>query len=300
MDFPSFGGQGHSIDLLDEQLILLGGKSQLGGKFEYKSIHQPRKGLLGMKFSKEMSPVGNSPLWHTSHVYGNQLLAIGGEFESKARLSSTLWKGLNLRWQNGSQFSRFANGSCAVKVAKDVFVLVGGSEQVQESKIETNFVVTLNITDEIMQVLPSIKHSRAFHSCELYEDTILISGGTSDGNVIADEVYNLTSKESTPLNMTSSLGRYQHTLKRIEDTIFALGGLLENGSATASVEWFDWKAMIWKQHGTSLLSKNTSFLAVTSFPLSAVDCHTGCTCGVASLGNARIVGGTDAQVQYNQ
>ena len=118
--------------------------------------------------------------------------------------------------------------------------------------------------------------------------------------MIADEAYNLTSKESITLSKTSSLGRYQHTLKRIEDTIFALGGLLENGSATASVEWLDWKAMIWKQHGTSLLSKNTSFLAVTSFPLSAVDCHTGCTCGVApSLGNARIVGGTDAQVQYN-
>ena len=120
VDFPRFGGQGHSIDLLDEQLILLGEKSRLGGKFGYKSIHQPRKGLLGMKFSEEISPVGNSPLWHTSQVYGNQLLAIGGEFESKVRLSSTLWKGLNLRWQNGSQFSRFASGGCAVKAAGSV------------------------------------------------------------------------------------------------------------------------------------------------------------------------------------
>ena len=104
--------------------------------------------------------------------------------------------------------------------------------------------------------------------------------------MIADEAYNLTSKESTTLSKTSSLGRYQHTLKRIDDTTFALGGLLENGSAAASVDWFDWKDMTWKQHDTSLLSKNTSFLAVTSFPLSAVDCHTGCTCGLAaSLGN---------------
>ena len=56
MEFPSFGGQGRSIDLLDEQLILLG-DNKLGGKFEYKSIHQPRKGLLGMKFTKEVSPL---------------------------------------------------------------------------------------------------------------------------------------------------------------------------------------------------------------------------------------------------
>ena len=96
VDSPHFGGQGHTVDLLDEQLILLGDNSQLGGKFDYKSIHHPRKGLLGMKFSKEVSPVGNSPLWHTSHVYGNQLLAIGGEFQSNARLSSTVWRGLNL------------------------------------------------------------------------------------------------------------------------------------------------------------------------------------------------------------
>ena len=115
--------------------------------------------------------------------------------------------------------------------------------------------------------------------------------------MIADETYNLTSKESTTLSKTSSLGRYQHTLKRIEDTTFALGGLLENGFKTASVEWFDWQDMTWKQHDTSLLSENTSFLAVASFPLSAVDCHAGCRCGVAgSLGNARIVGGADAQV----
>ena len=115
--------------------------------------------------------------------------------------------------------------------------------------------------------------------------------------MIADEAYNLTSKESTALSKTSSLGRYQHTLKRIEDTTFALGGLLENGFKTASVEWFDWQDMTWKQHDTSLLSENTSFLAVASFPLSAVDCHAGCKCGEAgSLGNARIVGGTEAQV----
>ena len=98
-----------------------------------------------VKFSKEISPIGNSPLWHSSLVYGNELLTIGGEFESKARLSSTLWKGLNLRWQNGSQFSRFASGGCAVKVAKDVFVLVGGIEQVKDSKVETNVVVQLNM-----------------------------------------------------------------------------------------------------------------------------------------------------------
>ena len=296
MEFPSFGGQGRSVDLLDEQLILLG-DNKFGGKFEYKSIHQPRKGLLGMKFSKEVSPIGNSPLWHTSHAFGNQLLAIGGEFQSKARLSNTLWNGLNLRWQNGSRFSRFAIGACKVKLFKDVFLLIGGFERVNGSKVEMNTVLRLNITEETVEELPPIKRNRAFHACEVSEGKILISGGTWGEVTIADEVYSLNTNESTILNITSSLGRHHHQLLRLEETIFAFGGLQGNGSETSSVEWFDWMEMRWKQQEQSLLSENTTSLAVTAFPLSAVDCLAGCSCGLAaSLGNPRIVGGGDAQV----
>ena len=300
MEFPGFGGEGRSIDLLDEQLILLG-DNRLGGKFEYKSIHQPRKGLLGMKFSTEVSPIGNSPLWHTSHAFGNQLLSVGGEFHSEARLSSTVWNGLNLRWQNGSRFSRFAVGACKVKLAKNVFLLIAGFERVKESRVEMNTVLRLNITEETIEELPPIRRNRAFHSCEVSEGKILVSGGTQGEVTIADEVYNLTTNESTVLNMTSSLGRSQHQLLRLEETIFAFGGILGNGSETSAVEWFDWMDMRWKQHEQSLLSENSTNLAVTAFPLSAVDCLAGCSCGLAgNLGNARIVGGTDAQVSIRK
>ena len=296
VEFPSFGGQGRSIDLLDEQLILLG-DNKFGGKFEYKSIHQPRKGLLGMKFTKEVSPIGNSPHWHTSHAFGNQLLAIGGEFQSKARLSNTLWNGLNLRWQNGSTFSRFATGACKVKLAKDVFLLVGGFERVKERKVEMNTVLKLNITEETVEELPPIKRNRAFHACEVFQRRILISGGTKGKVTVGDEVYNLRTNKSRRLRKAKSLGRSQHQLLRLEETIFAFGGLLRNSSETSLVEWFDWMEMRWKQHKQSLLSENTTSLAVTAFPLSAVDCLAGCSCGLAaSLGNARIVGGSDAQV----
>ena len=300
LDVPYFGGEGHSIDLLDEQLVLLGDKSQLNGKFEYKSIHHPRKGLLGMKFSNEISPAGSTPLWHTSHVYGNQLLAIGGDFGSKAKLSSTLWTGTNLRWQNGTQFSRTASGACGAKVTKDVFLLIGGFQQVKDAKVEMNLVLRLNITSEVVEELPSIKLSRAFHACEVFEGNIFISGGTNGGIIIADEVYNLTSKESTILSMTSSLKRKRHVLQLIEGTVFALGGLLGNHSETASIEWFDWIDMAWKGHDHSLLSEHTSSISITSFPLSSVDCHTGCQCGVtSSFGKSRIVGGSDAEVQLS-
>ena len=75
--------------------------------------------------------------------------------------------------------------------------------------------------------------------------------------------------------------------------------ILSSGGSqqTPIVEWFDWTLMTWKQHDHGLLSKNSSNLVVTSFPLSAVDCHAGCTCGrVNNLGGARIVGGNEAKV----
>ena len=77
----------------------------------------------------------------------------------------------------------------------------------KDAKVEMNLVLRLNITTEVVEELPSIKLSRAFHACEVFEGNILISGGTNGGIIIADEVYNLTSKESTILSMTSSLKR---------------------------------------------------------------------------------------------
>ena len=295
-EFPSFGGQGRSLDLLDEQLILLGA-DKAGRRFEYKSIHQPRKGLLGMRFSQEVSPVGNNPFWHTSHSYGNQLLAIGGEFRSKAGLANTVWNGLNLRWQNGSSFYRFAAGACKVKLARDVFLMIGGFEIIKGANVVMNTMLRLNITEEKVEEWPSIKKGRAFHSCEIFQGQILIAGGTEDDAIVPDEVYDLTTNVSTVLDMTSSLQKQKHQLLRIEETTFSFGGVLSDGTQTSIVEWFDWTSRQWKQHDHGLLSKNSSNLVVTSFPLSAVDCHAGCTCGrVNNLGGARIVGGNEAKV----
>ena len=297
--FPPFGGEGRSIDLLDNHLVLLGDSSVGGhGQFEYKSIHQPMKGLQGMKFTKELSPLGNAPRWHTSHAFGNLLLALGGEFQTEAQFSSstTVWKGLSLR-HNGSLFSRLAEGACKVRLEREIFLIIGGLKQVNGSKVETNTVRRLNVLEETLEDLPPIEKSRAFHSCEVYKKKVLISGGTKGTQIVADEVYILKSHESWVLKMTSSVQRYKHQLLRLGDRIFSFGGETSNGSQTALVEWFDWTARRWRSHEHSLLSENTTQLAITPFPLSAVDCDVGCSCGQARTSNkSRIVGGTDAEV----
>ena len=139
-----------------------------------------------------------------------------------------------------------------------------------------------------------------FHQYKwVFKQVVLIAGGTLGGNIVADEIYNLTTNYSEVLNMSSSLRRQKHALQRIEETIFGLGGAQGNGSETSTIEWFDWADRKWKQHDQSLLSKNTTNLAISPFPLSAVDCHAGCTCGIGgNPGKHRIVGGQDVQVTF--
>ena len=291
------GGQGQTVDLLDEQLILLGGKQQ-SGKFEYKSIHQPRKGLLGMTYSREVSPIGKSPIKHTSHSYGNQLLTIGGEEESKAKLSNSVWTRLELLWKNGSEFSRYVKGGCRVKLEKDIFLLIGGIE-IGGSKGEMKTVLRMNITDETMEELPPIQKNRAFHSCEVSERRVLISGGKKGKYVMDDEIYSLWTNESIVLKTSKSLRRHQHHLLALGSTIYAFGGTKENGLPTDQVEKFDWETNSWVVHDHSLLSKDTKNLAITAFPRSAVDCHLGCSCGQANKSeDLRIINGIEAQVFF--
>ena len=304
VEFQNFGGIGQSVDLLDEELVLLGDKKleSFGsfGSFKYRSVHHPRKGLLGMKFSTEKSPRGNMPRWHTTFVNGNHLMALGGEFGTKAQLFNTVWNGLNLHWRNRTQFKGSSRvGSCQVKVARDEFLLIGGLERISNgSQVAMSSVLRLDITDQSVTEVNPIASARAFHACEIHGEQVLISGGKLLGAHVNDEVYSLTTNTSTPLDSSSSLGRYQHQLLRLGEKIFSFGGFLADGSETSSVQWFDWDDYTWKTSDQSLLSQNTSNLAVTSFPRTAIDCDAGCSCGQAGdLTGARIVGGTEAPVR---
>ena len=297
LEFSTFGGEGRSIDLLDDQLVLLG-DSTIGnyGAFAYKSVAHPRKGLLGMSFTTELAPVGNSPRWHTSHAYGNLLLAIGGEFQSEAKLSSKVWTTFNFH-QNGFSFASIPIGACKVKLEREIFLVIGGLGSEENPSREINTVLRLNIIEETVELLPQIKKRRAFHSCEVFHDHVLISGGTEGNQIVVDEIYNTITNKAEVLKKSSSLRRHRHQLLRLEETIFSFGGLTANGLSTAEVKWFDWTRKKWKKHEHSLLSSNMSNLAVVPFPMSAVDCHAGCSCGIKGKAEpAKIVGGSNAEV----
>ena len=203
-----------------------------------------------------------------------------------------------MRWQNGSKFDRLATGACRVRLEKDIFLLIGGLERNSIGRPEEmNIVLRLNITEETVEELPPMKKPRAYHACEVSEKRILISGGLGKRQLVDDEVYNMRTNESRVLQKQQSLRRHHHHLLALGQTIFAFGGY-PGQKPTRQIKLFDWTTENWKSHDQSLKSVDISDLAVTAFPSTAVDCHLGCSCGVAGdPGSERILGGSEADVR---
>ena len=309
MKYDGFAVTGHTVDLLDSELILIGDKS-LGGKFKYLSIHSPREDILAIKYSLETSTVKGSPHTHTSFRQGNKLTVLGGDQSSKARLNTNVWTKINLQLKNQQFFSAFTSAACRIKLNKDMFLLVGGMLNDGKKKFVKN-VLRINMAAETVEELPPMNHARANHSCEMLagNDLILISGGifqslTTGANIIdtvPDEVYSLTTGLSTVLSAAASLGRFQHRLIRLGETVHALGGRNGSGHQISIVETFNEKTKGWRSDPNNhLKSDQTGELAVTPFPPTAIDCVNGCTCGQAALSHNsnRVVNGSETQVKY--
>ena len=123
-----------------------------------------------------------------------------------------------------------------------------------------------------------------------------------------DEIYNWIDGSSTEIGLENSLKRCQHRLVRIEETIFALGGLTEQNKDARTVMKFKKgnctnkgdNEYCWTKHGIgrgngSLFSKDVANLVLTSFPQSAIDCGIECQCGIEKS-KTRIIGGEESDV----
>ena len=300
---PPFGATGHTLDLVDNQLIMVGYVID-AASWKVMTLDDPRGGLLANQWSSTSSHGIENSRYHTSYVRDNALALVGRDQKTQAKLENGEWKSFNLRWVNGSIFSNFSSASCGLKLKNDMFLVIGGiaDRETSSSRI-LNVVVTINGTDESVTELTPIKHARAFHSCACLGDfqTVVISGGYSNTDepntsVVPDEVYNTVTGESQ--EVTTSLRRYQHRLILLEDTVFALGGRGADGALLTSVERFDVISRTWIHHTNSLLSNATAGLAVAALPISAVDCVGDCLCGIQGARvSTRIVNSTEAKVK---
>ena len=301
--FLKFPLTGHTIDLLDNQLLIIGDQT-LGARWQYIIIHNPRNGLLAPTYSEEVSPIKGSPHKHNSFTMGNKLVVIGGDQKAKAILDTDIWNKLNLRWKNQSTFSLFTSSACKVKITKDSHLIIGGILKEKHQVLST--ILKINLTDETVEEWLPMKKSRYHHSCELMNGSyvVLISGGieksvspNTSNAILPDELYNIWSKESVLLAATSSINRYQHRLIRLQDTVFSVGGKNYLGSPMTLIKRFNSNTNSWEDNGEHTISKHTGEVSVTAFPLAAVDCVAGCKCGVSRVNTAsRITNGTEAKV----
>ena len=146
-------------------------------------------------------------------------------------------------------------------------------------------------------------HTRVSHSCQLVnKSVVLVSGGIAQkgadpSEALPDELYNITSQEVVKvLDPQQSLQRIQHAMIKIEDRIWALGGIDSNNTLPSKIEEFNPTTNSWDELAQELRSSNTSELILTSFPTSSLDCVPECSCGIANK-KGRIFGGSEAEVR---
>ena len=282
IDFPGLSTSGHTVDLLDSELLIVGDKDSLGSKWKYLSIKLPRRGLQAVTYYKAAAPVKGRPYHHTSMVQGNNLFLLGGEMNTRARMETSEWKTFDLRI-NEESFRNLTSSGCVSRLTKDTFISMGGIYRQKNTQHIVSSVIKINITEQTVVKLPQMMHARSFHSCELLNSThVVISGGSShlevsEANIVPDELYNTITGESEVLDIASSLARTHHRLIRLENTVFAIGGLTSDGGKPKTVKTFNTLTRSWENH-SELQSHHTGELAVTAFPLSAVDCVAGCRC----------------------
>ena len=292
---PPFAAAGQMVSLLDNKLQLVG-FSENEKMWVSSSMEDPFGGIWANPWSQRItSSDSEASGYDLIYVHFSDIFLSGGHPKKQAQLKTEEWVQLNERSfvHEKSTFSNFTSAACKVYLDNNKLMLIGGISF--DTNLPVDTVMTVNAANQTVLLHKSLLYPRCHHSCEVLSKTfLLISGGFSDpknpgSSIVADEIYNMETGESQ--DVIRSLGRYDHRLIRLQDSIFALGGQVASGSPVSAVEKFESSSRSWSRHPEDLLS--TGRLAVTAFPVSALDCQD-CSCGVKK--SARILQGGEAEV----
>ena len=297
--FAKFAGTGRTSSMLDEELILLG-DDDLGTKGQYISIQKPRDGLLAMTYTVHNHTIRHLPHQHSAMVSRNILNVVGGKFKSREKLSKFTWKELSLNWENGTKFSPDFISACTVKLGVDTHMILGGERNVDGRKIGVTQVVKINQTDEIVYKMNPLKLPRVSHACELLSPSvILVSGGLTQQDsteILPDELYIFDEPQNDGRVIEHSLKRTRHSLIKMGEEVWALGGRDSSGQATKRIAVFNPATDSWTDRPEKLQSTHTSEITVTPYPASSLDCVAQCQCGETNT-KARIFNGGPVEVR---
>ena len=310
--FRNFSGHGRSASLLDRELIILGNKTLSGTGGNYITIQHPRDGLLAIKYTKESFPTRGSPFHHTALGSQNRMTVIGGKYKTRAKLEQYTWLDVDLKWEDSSKgpFSPNFFSACTIKAAQNSFYVFGGAQTLGEVTSVRKTILHINTVSLLVTQVGEMKRPRMSFGCEvLSKGVFLLSGGFSDQSnrlqsIEPDEIFDVASPNyqfENPFPVSQSLMRFQHQMVRMNQTIYAFGGLTGNDSTTDEIKMFDEASKSWGKFDYKLKSKDTGELVAVPFPRSSLDCVTvpeDCKCGQAKSGS-RIYGGNDADVRFD-
>ena len=309
-NIPQASFDGHTVNLLDNKLILgplLYTASQ--DSWSYLSLENPRSGLLADKWTHTTTMAQEVPGFHTSFVHDKDLIYLGGKHNlqtmlQNGRAESGEWNVFTLLRKNGLKFTEFKSSACQIKTKKNMFLVIGGHTN-RGSYAASSQVLLVDMKEQSVQELSGLRYARTYHSCAIIDmNKILVSGGLPQGvyghnsEILPTEVYNVNTGTSEKITDPLMTPRYGHSLVRLEQYIYVMGGKTVGGLSSSSIERFDLTTGTWTKHPETLLSSSTSGLAFTSLPISAVACDQGCQCGIALNRTERIVGGQDAEVSF--
>ena len=257
--FRNFSGQGRTASLLDNQIVLIGNNTLSGNEGSYVSIQNPRDGLLTMNYTKETFPSRGSPFHHAALASDNKLTLLGGKYKTRSKMEQNTWTDFKLKWEESQKaFTPIFFSACTLQQGLDLFYVFGGAELRGKTTFVRNTILQINTTSLMVRELGAMNKSRMAFGCDfLNARTILISGGYSDPanpvqsiepdeiitlshSTFSSEVQYVSDISSCILPIEDSLWRFQHSLIRMNETIFALGGLTtdwkENSSAVQQID----------------------------------------------------------------
>ena len=310
--FRNFSGHGRSASLLDRELVILGNDTLSGTGGTYITIQHPRDGLLAIKYTKESFPTRGSPFLHTALQSQNKITVIGGKYTTRAKLEQYNWIDIELKWDDSkkSPFAPKFFSACTVKDAQNSFYIFGGAQTVKEVTSVRKTILHINTTSLLVKQVGKMHKPRMSFGCEvLSKGVFLLSGGFSNpssqlDSIEPDEIFNVASPDNQVLlSEEDSLKRFQHQMVRMNQTIFAFGGLTEENSTTDEIKMFNEASQSWEEYDYKLKSKDTGELVAIPYPISSLDCvPEDCNCGLANtIGNsgARIFGGNETDVRFD-
>ena len=250
----------HSCDFVEGEVLVCGGLSASG----YCNYLTPDKDWsLHSNFTHPREG-------HSTSIITDSLLVMGGYFSSET--SELFTPDIGNTWQPGQDLGYDHVHGCAVKIAPEVILMIGGEKSL-------NTVVEWNITSGVKTRRADLLQGRYWHSCVFFNIResgfrgVLVAGGYTGGHNLEVDIL----AHTEILDLSTGIWRRVGDLNMKRDgldlvvieggKILAMGG--ENGTTSLrSVELFQFETESWVYQRDLLMVRD--WLSVTSVPLEII------------------------------